>query len=273
MSARSRLRPWRARLLFVTGGGGFLGSHIVNGPAGDRWETFAPPSKSMDVRNTTSVMQTVREWHPTAIVHCAYRKDEHDTIVTGSVNVAQAAHHIGARLIHISSDLVFPGRLSPYSEVDDTRPMIQYGRDKLEAEHGVALADPNAVIVRTSVLYGRRHLSPAQVDTVKVLRGEKSMSFFTDEIRSFTDVDDLAAAVAWLADERDISGVLHVAGPQPMSRADFARVTAEQQGLSTAHLHVSTTEASGQVRPTRVVLDSTRAYKLGIRMNPVTGRD
>ena len=68
---------------------------------------------------------------------------------------------------------------------------------------------------------------------------------------------------------RDISGPLHVAGPDALSRAEFAMRTARLLGLDPSLVRTATLEASGLVRPGRVVLDSSRAAELDIHCRPV----
>ena len=50
----------RAKILFVTGASGFLGRHLVNGPASADWEIVAPSSTSLDLRNRDAVLDMVR---------------------------------------------------------------------------------------------------------------------------------------------------------------------------------------------------------------------
>ena len=58
--------------------------------------------------------------------------------VDGSRNLARAAAEVGARLVHVSTDLVFDGALGrPYTEDDEPRPIMEYGRQKLAAEEEV----------------------------------------------------------------------------------------------------------------------------------------
>ena len=272
MSLRSRLSSRRRKLLLVTGGSGFLGRHLLNGHASDEWELIAPSSTSMDVRRRESTIAAITDWKPTAIAHLAYRKGDRPAIVDGSRHVAEAATACGARLVHMSTDVVFPGRMAPYTERDEPFPLIDYGRDKLDADRAVLEACPTAVVVRTSLLYGTGELGHVQLDVRQALHADHRTSpptFFTDEYRCPVHVDDVAAAVARLASMPDVVGPLHVAGPEPLSRADFARRTARWLGLDPARVRTGTIAESGLVRPARVVLDSAHATTLGITCRSV----
>ena len=158
-------------MLFVTGGRGFVGHHLVNGPASDGWEIIAPGKTSFDIRNRDLAMAQIVGWRPDAVIHLAYDKSDGRTIIDGSRNVAEAAAACGARLVHMSTDMVFAGQIAPYTEADPPRPITDYGRQKLAAEEYVAAFAPDAVIVRTSLVIGTDRLSPLQKDVEMSVRG------------------------------------------------------------------------------------------------------
>ena len=207
----------------MTGGTGFLGRHLVSGPATEGLEVIAPGSTALDLRVRDAVMTAVREWKPSAIIHTAYRRGDRPSIVDASQHVAEAAAAVGARLVHVSSDALFAGRTEVYTEIDPPSPVHDYGRDKADAEQVVATADPSAVIVRTSLIYGTDHLSDHEQAVRDALFGDSVMKFFTDEVRSPVLAGDLAAALVDLTRTREITGVLHLGGPDALSRAELAR--------------------------------------------------
>ncbi|MCB0957519.1 MAG: sugar nucleotide-binding protein, partial [Ilumatobacter sp.] len=106
---------------------------------------------------------------------------------------------VGARLVHMSTDMVFAGRAADYTEADPPDAVLDYGRWKAEAEAAVADACPEAVLVRASLLYGTGRSSRAQEDVADVLAGRKAMRFFTDEYRCPTHAADVAAALVQVA--------------------------------------------------------------------------
>src|SRR4051794_8148920 len=210
--------------ILVTGGAGYLGAEVCEQALARGLDVVAtrhrtkPPHAdaiTLDVRDADAVHGAFLRTGPDAVVHTAYVLDGpglHDVVVRGSCNVAEAAARIGARLIHLSTDLVFDGAGgAPYREADDPRPVLDYGAAKAEAERLVAQLAPEAVIVRTSLLYGRPGGAQER------LAARDDVSFYEDEIRSPTRVDELATALLELA-ELDVSGPLHVAGPGAVSR-------------------------------------------------------
>jgi dTDP-4-dehydrorhamnose reductase len=211
------------------------------------------------------VRSALGDARPLAVAHLAYRRDERDTIVDGSANVARAAAALGARLVHVSTDVVFGGRDEPYTEHDRPDPSIDYGRHKLAAEEAVAALAGEAVIVRPSLLLATLpDRSPAQQLVVDAVEGRADLAFFEDEIRCPARASDVAAAVLALGTMPEVHGVLHVAGPRATSRAELARAIAVELGLDPARVLTSTITASGAHRPARVVLDSSRAAALGL---------
>jgi dTDP-4-dehydrorhamnose reductase len=259
--------------MLVTGGSGFLGRHLLNGRASDRWELVAPSSSAMDIRRRDSTIDEITDWKPSAVVHLAYRKGDRRSIVNGSRNVAEAAAACGARLVHLSTDVIFPGRAAPYSESDHPFPTIDYGRDKADAEQAVMAACPTAVMVRTSLLYGTGDLGHVQLDVQRALHVDhrtSPMTFFTDEYRSPVHATDVATAIADLAGRTEVNGPLNVAGPDAVSRADFARATAKWMGLDSSRLRTSTIAEAGLVRPARIILDTSKAESLGITCRSVS---
>lgn len=264
LQVRGRIGRVQWRRLFVTGGSGYLGSHIVNGPASDGWNLIAPSSGSLDLRFNTSVDAVIGDWRPTAIIHTAYRRDDRASIVDASRHVARAANKHGARLVHVSSDAIFAGRAWAYVESDPPTPIHQYGIDKADAEQAVLSECPNAVVVRTSLLIGQSQLSPHEVAVRDAITGRKDIRFFSDEFRNPAIVDDVAAACVELATRSEITGTLHVAGPDCMSRAELATRIAKRHDWDPDKLRFTTHEEADVVRPDRVELDSTYARSLGI---------
>lgn len=245
------------RSLFVTGGAGFLGSEVVRQARRAGWRVVAPTRSEVDVRDAGALVEAAAG--SDAIVHTAYRQGGDDAWsinVDGTASVVRAASATGARLIHLSSDLVFDGVAKrPYVEDDEPRPIIPYGEAKLAAERivrGVA----NAVIVRTSLLYGKDVPGPHERVVLDALDGKNDFGFFTDEIRCPTNVIDLATALLELLDA-PFEGVLHIAGPDAVDRHTFAGLVARAHGRDPSSLCAATSEGLG--RPKYCALDTARA--------------
>lgn len=234
--------------LHVTGATGYLGSELLR---------LRPEASSerVEILDAAAVRALFDRLRPDTVIHTAYRQEETSVNVDGAENVARAAAAVGARLVHLSSDVVFDGRKGrPYVEEDPLSPVSDYGASKAEAERRVAHAHPGALIVRTSLIVGG--VAPSKHERAATGPGP----WFTNEIRSPVQVSDLAHALLELA-EQDLAGPLHVAGADGVSRAELAELVARRP--------VPTAEAP-PTRPLDCRLDSSRAQALiGTRLRGV----
>jgi dTDP-4-dehydrorhamnose reductase len=181
----------------------------------------------------------------------------------GSTQVAELAAAAGTRLVLVSSDLVFDGTGSWYTEQDAPAPLSLYGRTKQAAEQAV-LAVPGAAVARVSLLFGPALTDrPAFFDQqLSALREHRPIPAFTDEWRTPLSLKTAARALVALA-ESDYAGVLHIGGPERLSRLEMAQQTADVLGLDAAVLTPTTREQfpSPEPRPRDTSLDSSRWRK------------
>ena len=243
--------------LLVTGGAGTLGRILVARARSNGWGVRAtwwhrrpdvPADVELvqaDVRDLDALVSAARGVD--AIVHTAYRQgeDEWSTNVDGSDVVARAA--AGARLIHLSTDLVFDGTKGRYTEDDHPGAVSSYGWSKLAAERRVTAACPDATLVRTSLIYGVPHGPQERL-------AREGTRFYIDERRSPVHVDDLADALLEVV-ALDVPGPLHLGGADDVSRYDFAVLLGADPGrIERAH--------TSPDRAPDVTLDSARAQSL-----------
>ena len=217
--------------ILITGGSSYLGQHLVP-PASTLYETFytyyqndplqLPGSFQLDVRDAAAVSNLVSTLNPDAIIHTVGSNrtaDMWNVILEGTTHMAQAAERTGARLVHISSDVIFNGREAPYDESAPPTPIHQYGRAKAEAEK-IAAAYDNHVIIRTSLIYGLRLMDHGTAWMVHALQAGQPATLFTDQRRNPVWVQTLSHACLELA-AADFCGIINVAGRQEISRAEF----------------------------------------------------
>ena len=121
----------------------------------------------------------------------------------------------------------------------------------------VIASDPDAVLVRTSLMWSRLGDGGPQVALVR----NPEVRFFVDEFRNPVHAASVAAACLELVGRSDISGPLHVAGPERVDRLTFARALAPLAGVDPSTLQGGT-GADQPGRPADVSLDSSLAASL-----------
>jgi dTDP-4-dehydrorhamnose reductase len=241
--------------LLVTGAGGMLGQDVVRAAeeAGD--EVIALTRGDLDVTDERAVAAAMADEQVDAVVNCAAWTDvdgaESDpdgadaVNALGADNVANAAAHVGARLVHVSTDYVFDGERSPdegpYVESDVPAPHSVYGASKLAGEEAVVAAGGSHAIVRSSWLFGvgGRNF----VATMLALGAERAeVTVVTDQVGCPTATAHLAPALLALAHDEDAQGLFHVAGGGRCSWNDLAVETFRQAGIACRVLPCTTAD-------------------------------
>ena len=196
------------------------------------------------------------------------------TNATAPSRLARFARELGARFVHVSTDYVYGGSdARPLTETVPPAPVQVYGASKAVGEWLILLADPDALIVRSSGLYGVAGASGKGgnfVQTVIRLAREKGeMRIVNDQFLSPTYTADLAAAIGQLL-ERQASGIFHVTNADSCSWYDLACHVVTTAGLRAVVHPVSTAEFGAVVRrPAYSVLDNARWRSIGLeRLRP-----
>ncbi len=217
--------------ILVTGGSSYLGQHLVPRTVEIHncvYTYFSqnpldmPEGVWLDIRDKESTSNLVRDYYPDIIIHTAgsnRSESMEDVITLGAENITSAARQADARLIHISTDVIFDGSKAPYREVDPPSPIHAYGRAKAEAERIVSSYD-NHVIIRTSLIYGLAVMDLSTRWIVNALEAGESITLFTDQLRNPVWVETLSGACLELCDSK-FTGIINIAGRQEMSRAEL----------------------------------------------------
>ncbi|MGI9646897.1 MAG: SDR family oxidoreductase [Acidimicrobiia bacterium] len=231
--------------VLITGATGYLGTALAESipPGIDAiLAGFSRGTRPLDVTEPTSVAAALDRHRPNSVVHLAAVSTlagaagdpERATRVNveGAGVVAAAARRAGARLVTLSSDVVFDGSSGPYHESSPANPINDYGRSKLEGEAAVLAAHPEALILRTTVLVGRDRAGRFPFSAFvleRAARGE-TIDLFENERRNFYPLTRAATAV-WECATNDISGILHIGARSSASRYQFGRNLLEGAGF------------------------------------------
>ncbi len=246
-----------ARVLIV-GGAGLLGQYACEEAHRRALEVVATarggtPSRpgvswrELDLRDRDAVRGVVREAAPDVVVNAAALTDvdgcEDHPDEARAVNalapeaLARACRETGARLVHVSTDYVFDGT-GPADETTEPNPLGAYGRAKLEGERLVLAADPSALVLRMSGVFGWNRVS-AKTNAVtwilKMVEAGQEVRLFRDQRITPTYAKTGAQAAFDLADLR-ARGVFHVASRDCVSRLEMGEAVVEAFGIPGARL-------------------------------------
>ncbi|MFD8249503.1 dTDP-4-dehydrorhamnose reductase [Nocardia sp. NPDC059691] len=142
---------------------------------------------------------------------------------TGPAVLADVCADLGARLIHLSTDYVFPGTQDrPYDTADVTGPTSVYGASKLAGEQAVLSRCRDAHVVRTAWVYTGRG-GDFVATMLRLERERDTVDVVDDEVGSPTYAADLAVALLELAGRPDAPRVLHATNAGRASRFELAR--------------------------------------------------
>jgi len=168
----------------------------------------------------------------------------------------------GARLLHISTDLVFDGRQGHYREKDPPNPNSVYGKTKLMGEGAVLKKCANGVVLRLSLMGGASFTGQRSLneDIPLTLKKQGKVRLFKDEYRSPIWADNVAEVIRELLDH-DFTGLLHVPGGKDYSRYEIGEIIFRHYGLPLDQLEAArVAEFSGSPpRCPDVTLDNSLA--------------
>ncbi len=261
--------------LLVTGAGGMLGRAVVEAAQRLGHEVRAATRAQLDVTDLDATCRAVAELRPRAVVNCAAYTDvdgaEADREAAmavngaGAGNVATAAEHCGAAIVHVSTDYVFDGsKRAPWLESDPVAPLGAYGASKLAGETAVAAANAAHAIVRTAWLFGAGGTN--FVDTMLALGAEREeVAVVTDQVGCPTWTGHLAGALVELAERPQETGIHHVAGAGSCSWNELAIEVFDRAGIDCRVLPTTTAAFPRPApRPAYSVLGSERPAALAL---------
>jgi len=202
--------------------------------------------KVLDICDGEKVERALAEFDPWAVFNAAaYNQVDvaereplaaYEANALGVRNIALGCRQNDARLVHFSTDYVFDGRLGrPYVETDPTHPLGAYAVSKLAGELYVQAYLQRPLIVRTSGVFGFGGLRTARGNfpelMLRLAREGKPIRVVEDHTASPTYAPALASRSIDLL-ERELEGIFHIGGGQPISWFAFAKLIFEKAGVA-----------------------------------------
>jgi UDP-glucose 4-epimerase len=249
--------------VLVTGGAGFIGSHLADALAArgddvaivDDMSAGRPgriPGDAavhkLNVTEAAALLAVAEEIRPELICHLAARIDVRQSVaypaddaqvnVIGTVNVLEAARAAGARVLFGSTGAVIYGRDAPIPSLEDVLPLPEspYGVAKNCAEQYIELYNrlhgSSHAVLRFANVYGPRQDPAGQVGVVAIfcaraLAGERPVIYGDGlQTRDFVYVGDAVRAYLAAAD-CGRPGTWNIGSGVEVSVIDLARVISE----------------------------------------------
>lgn len=216
---------------------------------------------AMDAEDSAGMRDLFRAYRFRAVLNCAgncaLKACELDPAMAQQLNVASAetlvelVREYGARLVHLSSDLVFSGAGNGnYVESDPTDPVTIYGKTMAEGEAAIRAQAPDAAILRISLPMGPSFNGHAgAIDWIQSrFRHGRPATLYFDEIRSSTYTDDLNHVFHWFL-AGDEHGLFHAGGPRSLSLYEIAQIVNRVGGYSAALLKGCRRHEAGPIPP------------------------
>ena len=252
--------------IIVTGCNGQLGRAINKELAGNSEIEFVNTDVGeLDITSIDKVMELAREVKPYAIINCAAHTavdacetdwdNAYRINAIGPRNLSIAATETGAKMIHVSTDYVFDGKLAkPYIEFDKPNPQGAYGATKLAGENMVKDFADHYFIFRTAWLYGE---GKNFVKTMlRLSETNEKVRVVNDQFGSPTSAKELAAVIAHLLFTENY-GLFHATCEGSCSWADFAKEIFRLAGKSTQVEGITTEEYNAPApRPAYSILEN-----------------
>ncbi|MSV35887.1 MAG: dTDP-4-dehydrorhamnose reductase [Bryobacterales bacterium] len=220
----------------IFGSGGQLGVELKTEFARRGFEVAGFERSTVDIADAAQVEQLLAKFDPAVVLNAAAYNQvdvaEKEPQAAYSVNglavrnLALACRQVDARLVHFSTDYVFDGTAGrAYTEQDVPRPQGAYAVSKLAGEYYARAYLDQALIIRTSGVYGPAGLHTARGNFVELMLrladGGQPIKVVEDHVASPTFAPALASRTADMV-ERGAQGLFHIGGGTPISWFDWA---------------------------------------------------
>ncbi|MBF0279412.1 MAG: dTDP-4-dehydrorhamnose reductase [SAR324 cluster bacterium] len=229
--------------LLITGSNGMLAQDLIQELEKVDWAFHAFTKKELDITQPAKIAEILQQIKPDALINCAaytqVDQAEEEALTAkkinheGAANLARYCAMQQVKLIHLSTDFVFDGmQTEPYSESDAPNPSGVYGQTKRAGEISILEQMRDALIIRTSWLFGASGKNFVKT-MLRLARSGSEIKVVDDQIGSPTWTVDLAKALIHLL-QLKVSGIVHFSNRGECSWHELAAKTIEiahQKGM------------------------------------------
>lgn len=264
--------------ILVTGVGGQLGYDVCKALDARHVENKGVDLVDFDITDAGKTRNYIATYHPDAVIHCSAwtavdkAEDALDTVravnTEGPRNIAAACKEIGAKMLYLSTDYVFPGTGNNFYEPEDpTEPLGVYGATKLGGELAVKELLDRYFIVRISWVFGKNGNNFIKT-MLRLAETKNEINVVCDQIGSPTYTADLAQLLCDMI-MTDKYGTYHATNEGICSWAEFAEEIFRLAGKQVKVNYIPTSEyPTRAVRPLNSRMSKDKLEQAGFMRLP-----
>ena len=250
--------------IFVTGGAGFIGTHLCKKLASLHkvtvYDNFSNSNRENfpvmenvklivgDISNNSKLLDSMKNHD--IVIHLAAKTDVIDSInnpddtfqtnVQGSQNVLDSCKFNNiSKIIITSSASVYQNSDNPVNETSISKPLSPYGQSKLDMEKITMQSKIDYTILRLFNVYGDGHTSGVITNFKKNILENKPLIIFGDgtAIRDFIHIDDVVNGI--IISIKSKFGIYNIASGNGTSIGDLAKLFIQLSGKNSEIIHKS----------------------------------
>ena len=281
--------------ILITGGGGFLGEFLNkalfedhqilslyhNNPGSCKLNN----SKSVDITDKKHFKEIFNEFNPKVVIHAAAISDPplcnrlnnrvvYNVNVNGTKYIAELCDLNRAKLIYISTDLVYAGyRGSMLDENSKLIPASFYAETKLMGEVKIKEKFDNYLILRQALLFGLSKFNKNNYFqfTYEQLKKGNEVKVFTDQFRTPISVFESAKAIKKLIEKEIKKDTLNLGGIVRVTRAELGELLCEITGFDKSLLRkIKMDDIPDYAGVKDVSLNTDKLSSLGIKIKSLS---
>ena len=265
--------------VFLIGADGMLGGELKE-RLEKKYDVTGTTIETLDICDKEAVLRKANEIKPDYIINCAAYTNVDGCEVNYDLanrvngiaveNIADAAKATDAKLIHISTDYVFDGKLDVdkvYTENMETAPVSAYGKTKLLGEQNAAKAG-KYYILRTAWLYGLGGKNFVKT-MLKLSENHDSINVVCDQHGSPTCTTTLCEIIEAIMEKEPEYGIYHSTNEGFTTWCGFTKKIYELAGIKTpvkalTSAEYKTAHPESSDRPTNSKLSKEKLHSVGI---------
>lgn len=276
--------------IFITGGSGLLGQYL-NYHLSEKHTILTQYNKNigncnqynsiqLQLDNYIKLEEVFENFRPEIVIHSAAvssnakadslpRKYVYEINVNVTKKIAELCESYNAKIIYLSTDLVYAGYRGSYlQENAKLIPISLYAETKLMGEQKIKEVTDNYIILREALLFGfgLNHSSNFFQETLKKLKNHETVKLFTDQFRTPLSLIEAARMIRQLIEVEDIRGdIINFGGNERLSRYDLIKLASKLVGFNENLLIKTTMEESGypyKVYDVSLNIDKLKSYGL-----------